>query len=228
MRASVPDQPRDDGPPRAGGRGSVLRRLFRRGPSPEERLTALIEAHRRDLDRRRERFEQTIEDLERREQLLSDARASVERLLRLGSKDLDARETDLARLVVELTEREQRIREEEAALERRRSEVGAVELHRARVEQRERAVAEREALVAERERRLQERAPDDPRLAFVPGTGYRLVELAAGAVGPGCTVVVDGERYAIARVGPSPLPRDDRRCAYLVRGLRAEPSGGSS
>jgi hypothetical protein len=42
-------------------------------------------------------------------------------------------------------------------------------------------------------------------------------------------VEVDEEEYLVARVGPSPLPGDDRRCAYLVLGPRLDsPSGGSS
>lgn len=214
---------------------SVLHRLLRRRPTPEERLAAIIDAHRHDLDEQRARFEQTIEDLERREQLLSDAKASVERLLRLGSRDLDARETDLARLIAELTEREQQLHEEEAELARRRSETGAVELRRVRVEQRERALddreralEEREARIAGRENEAHETVPPTPRLAFVPGTAYRLVELDDRAAISGGAIEIDGERYEIARIGPSPLPGDDRRCAYLVRGLREPASGGSS
>ena len=214
---------------------SALRRLLRRRPTPEQRLAAIIDAHRHDLDEQRARFEQTIEDLERREQLLSDAKASVERLLRLGSRDLDARETDLARLIAELTEREQRLHEEEAELARRRGETGAVELRRVRVEQRERALEERERVLEEREAHIagqeyeaQNTAPHTPRLAFVPGTAYRLVELDDTASISGRAIEIEGERYEIARIGPSPLPGDDRRCAYLVRGLREPASGGSS
>jgi hypothetical protein len=227
-----PSTPERDEP---GEGDSVLRRLLRRGPSPEERLAAIIDAHRHDLDEQRARFEQTIEDLERREQLLSDAKASVERLLRLGSRDLDARETDLARLIAELTEREQQLREEEADLARRRSETGAVELRRVRVEQRERtlddrerALETREARIAGREYEAQDTAQRAPRLAFVPGAAYRLVELDDPAAISGRAIEIEGERYEIARIGPSPLPGDDRRCAYLVRGLREPASGGSS
>jgi hypothetical protein len=217
-----------------------LRRLLHRGPTPEERLAALIDAHRSHLDEQRARFEQTVEDLERREQLLSDAKASVERLLRLGSRDLDAREADVARLLTEVAERDQRLREEEAELARRRSETGAVELRRLRIEQRERTLDERERTLEARERALEERArtapePDSaleepeapPMLAFLPGPAYRLVELDEAAVSAR-EVVVDGETFEIARLGPSPLPGDNRRCAYLVRGLREPAPGGSS
>lgn len=237
MTAPAHDEPdrTDRGSP--GEPRSLLRRLLRRGPSPEERLAGLIAAHRHDLDEQRVRFEQTIEDLERREQLLSDAKASVERLLRLGSRDLDAREADVARLITELTEREQRLRGEETELARRRGETGAVELRRLRVEQQERALEERERALEQREaasspsRELDPRKPADaapPRLAFVPGAAYRLLELDDTASFSGRELVLEGETYEIARIGPSPLPGDSRRCAYLVRGRRAAPSGGSS
>jgi hypothetical protein len=212
-------------------RGGALRRLLRRGPTPEERLSALIDAHRRDLDEQRARFEQTVEDLERREQLLSDAKASVERLLRLGSRDLDAREADVARLLTEMAERDQRLREEEADLARRRGETGAVELRRLRVEQRELALEAREQALDERELAMKAERPTPappPELAFVPGTAYRLVELDQAAEISETEVVVEGETFQIARVGPSPLPADDRRCAYLVRGRREPAPGGSS
>jgi hypothetical protein len=230
--SNEPDTPGRDGPDEGE---SVLHRLLRRRPTPEQRLAAIIDAHRRDLDEQRARFEQTVEDLERREQLLSDAKASVERLLRLGSRDLDARETDLARLIAELTEREQRLREEEAALARRRSETGAVELRRVRVEQQERALEDRERALEEREARsagrkdeAQEAVPPTPRLAFVPGAAYRLVELDDPDAIAGRAIEIEGELFEIARIGRSPLPGDDRRCAYLVRGLHEPASGGSS
>lgn len=209
---------------------SVVRRLLRRGPSPEERLAELIDAHRRDLDDRRTRFEQTIVDLERRERLLSDARASVERLLRLGSRDLDAREADLASLILELTEREERIRSEEAELARRRGEVGAVELKRLRVEQRERALDEREARIAAAEDEHLDRGDGVlPTLAFVPGTSYRLVEVDERNLIADGTVDLDGQLYEIARTGPSPLHGDRRRCVYLLRSpLGVSSPGGSS
>jgi len=225
---SAPAHHDSEGPDRLG-RLRLVGRLFRRGPSPEERIGSVIDAHRQELDDQLARFEQTIDDLERREQLLSDSRASIERLLRLGSKDLDAREADIARLIAELTAREERLRDEEIEIANRRAEIGAVELRRARVEQHERALQEREARLAARERdaAAAERARA-PRLAFVPGQAYRLLELDEDAVEDGA-VTVDGERYEIARVGPSPLPRDERRCAYLVRGpWDLPPVGGSS
>jgi hypothetical protein len=232
-------------------RRSALHRLLRRGPGLEERLARIVDAHRRDLAEQRARFERTLEDLERRERLLSDAKASVERLLRLGARDLDAREADVARLISEVTEREERLREEEEELARRRSETGAVELRRVLIDQREQALEQREqalehrdqslaateATLAEKERALAERewtlamqeeaatAPSDsgepqeaqaPSVAFFAGPTYRFVELADAPIS-GRTLVVKGEPFEILRIGPSPLPGDTRRCAYLLR-----------
>jgi hypothetical protein len=50
-------------------------------------------------------------------------------------------------------------------------------------------------------------------------SGYELVEGEGDAPEPGSEVEVGdiGVRYTVAKVGPSPLPQDDRLCAYLQR-----------
>jgi hypothetical protein len=196
----------------------------------EERLRSLLAERRRELEEHVARVEQAATDIERREDLLRDSRASLERLLRLGANDLDARESELQQRLAELDDREVRARADEAELARRREEVGAVELRRASVELRERALDEREAELDEREARLAvARAPAPATaapLAFVPGDGYGLVELEEPATA-GQQLVLEGEEYVVARIGPSPLPGDPRRCAYLVRGPRGEPGGSS-
>lgn len=201
-------------------------------PTSEERLEALLAERRRELEEHARRFEQTVSDVERREELVSDARASVERVLRIGAADLEAREADLAELAHELGVREERLREDEARLARRRSELGAVELKRAAVEQREQAVALREAELAAREETARSGGADEPHsaeLLFVPGPSYRLLESEHAEIRRGTALDLDGEEYVVAKVGPSPLPGDGRRCAYLVRGPRREPpSDGSS
>lgn len=227
---------------RTDGLGALVRRVLAHNPSPEERLEQLLAERLRELDERAAHFEETIVDLERREQLLRDSRASVERLLRLGTSDLDARELDLARLVRDLTEREARIREEESEAARRRGELGAVELKRAAVEGRERALEAREAVLAAREARLEE-GEAEARLEadasseaaasvvlFVPGPAYRLVEIVHPPVVRGTAIRLDGDEYVVARTGPSPLPGDPRTCVYLVRGAPGGrlPSAGSS
>jgi hypothetical protein len=193
----------------------------------EDQLEGLLDERRRELEAQAVALENAIADLEQRESLLRDSRASLERLLRLGTSDLDSRESELAELIRELTAREERLQEAEDELTRRRSELGAVELKRASVEQRERALAEREV-------ELGGRAQSTPapattvELAFMPGERYRLVETGGVALEPGSSFTQGEDEYLVARVGPSPLPGDRRRCAYLVRGPRGTSSGGSS
>lgn len=208
--------------------------------SPPEELEALLAERRRDLEVQAAALENAIADLERRESLLKDSRASLERLVRLGTSDLDSRESELAELIRELTAREERLLEAENEVTKRRSELGAVELKRASVEQRERALAEREGALEERKREADPEG-EQPQadsaaampettveLAFVPGTRYRLVEIGGTALLPRSTFALEDDEYLVARVGPSPLPGDSRRCAYLERGPRGRSSGGSS
>ena len=95
-----------------------------------------------------------------------------------------------------------------------------MELKRAAVERRERAVAEREETFAERgsAKRAEEDQSPSPLLVFLPGAAYSLVELEHPPVRAGATLALDTGEYVVARTGPSPLPGDARRCAYLVRG----------
>jgi len=208
------------------GLGKLVRRVLSPGPTPEERLEELLAERRRELDETAARFDASIADLERREELLRDSRASVERLLRLGRNDLEARENELTEFLRELTEREARVAEAEAEIARRRQDLGAVELKRATVERRERDVALREAELTELEAQRVElpardleidRRSETADLVFVPGPTYRLVEHPLPEVVVGTTIELEGEEYAVGRISPSPLPGDARRCAYLVR-----------
>ena len=53
-------------------------------------------------------------------------------------------------------------------------------------------------------------------LVFMPAEGvYSLAELPGPAPKSGADASVDGVGYRVSRVGPSPLPDDRRRCAYL-------------
>lgn len=224
----------------AEGLGGLVRRVFTPGPTPEERLEQLLAERRRELDEHAARFDASIADLERREELLRDSRAAVERMLRLGNSDLEARETELTDFLRDFTDREARLAEAEADLARRRSELGAVELVRAAVERRERDVAAREERVAELETRLEH--PDTPRsaepssptrqspveLVVVPGADYRLLEIDGRELARGDSLELDAEEYVVVRTGPSPLPADPRRCAYLIRGTGGPSSSGSS
>lgn len=216
---------------RAGG---IVRRVFTPGPDPEQRLERMLAERRHELDAHAERLRESIEELERREELLRDSRASVERTLRLGTSQLEARESELSDYLRQLTEREAAVAAAEEELSVRREELGAVELKRAAVERRERLLATREAELVEREARVAEReiaavSEEAVELAFVPGRQYDLLELDPTPLAAGASLVVGEETFEVARVGPSPLPRDARRCAYLVRGNRGpEVSSGSS
>jgi hypothetical protein len=232
------EHPADRGSPETSdGLGGLVRRVLTPGPTPEERLEELLAERRRELDEHAARFDASIADLERREELLRDSRASVERMLRTRTSDLEARETELTDFLRDFTERESRLAHQETELAQRRGELGAVELMRAALERRERAVAAREERLSELEsqaRTATAPSADVPiaarpaELAFVPGLDYRLVEIDRSALTRGDALELEGERFFVARTGPSPLPGDTRRCAYLVRGNRSESSHGSS
>jgi chromosome segregation ATPase len=224
-----PDQHESDETRRSG----LVRRVLSQGPSAEQRLEELLARRRAELDEHAARLRESIEELERREELLRDSRTSVERMLRLGTSDLEAREAELTDFLAGLTEREAALTAAEEDLSRRRQELGAVELKRAAVERREQAVGTRESDVEQREAALEERAaaaaagfqPVEVELVFMPGERYRLVDIEAVELTRGYAFDVEGVEYAVARIGRSPLPGDTRRCAYLVRG---RDDGGSS
>ncbi|MGL6279604.1 MAG: hypothetical protein ACRC50_08645, partial [Gaiella sp.] len=130
---------------------------------------------------------------------------------------------ELGRREVELVAREQ-------AVEERRRELGAVELLRASVERREEALARREeelerasaavAAAAEAAAATQAAAPldharDDAHVVVLPRDGYRLVARPGPAPPAGTSLDLDGLTFSVTHVGRSPLPGDDRRCAFL-------------
>ena len=209
------------------GEGGVLGHAH----TPEEQLENLLLDRRRGLEEQIARLHETVAGLEQREQLLRDSRASVERVLRVGTSDLDARESELAGTIQSVADREKELRADETNLARRRGELGAVELKREAIEQRERALDEREERLSQREAasaRLEPLGLGMVTLAFIPGVAYRLAELEPTTVTPGTTLQLDARDYVVARVGPSPLPGDDRRCAYLVPGVGSDASADGS
>jgi hypothetical protein len=236
---SAPDTDRSDEQPT-----DVARQVLAPAGSPEEKLERLLAEHRRDVEEHARRFEDAMADLERREAQLRDMRSSVDRLLRLGTSDLSERELELQELGREFMEREARLSADETELNRRRTELGAVELKREAIEQRERALATREAELDARDAgRLDPPSShhgpaaaareDDVQppvaLVFLAGPAYRLVAIEPRPLEPGASLDVDGEAFVVQRLGPSPLPADRRRCAYLVRGGSGDSaSGGSS
>lgn len=69
------------------------------------------------------------------------------------------------------------------------------------------------------------RAPEPPGLLFVPSSsGYRLVELERPPPAGRDVVELPEGVFRVLRLGPSPLPGDLRRCAFLER---EEPPGGT-
>jgi hypothetical protein len=50
-------------------------------------------------------------------------------------------------------------------------------------------------------------------------SGYELVERDGDVPEPGSQVELgdDGLRFTVSKIGPSPLPQDERPCAYLQR-----------
>jgi hypothetical protein len=233
----APPEPPPPAPPAAGDAAAavetdVAKRVLAHAARPEEKLERLLAERSRELEDQAARFELAMEDIERREGLLRDMRASVERMLRHGADDLTAREAELAALDRDVTERHAQLSAGEVDLERRRSELGAVELKREAVEQRERALAAREEELEARESgRLTELAqgqkhdlradePDvgqDVALFFVPGSAYSLVEVESKRLRKGDVVDVEGVSYVVTRLGSAPLPGDGRGCAYLER-----------
>jgi DNA repair exonuclease SbcCD ATPase subunit len=229
--------------PEDAGETDVARRVLAHASSPEEKLERLLAERSHELEEQAARFELAMEDLERREALLRDMRASVERMLRLGTTDLTEREAEIEQLNLDVAERRARLSTEEAELERRRGELGAVELKREAVEQRERALAAREEELEARQaaqvtelgsRGAPARASDvdgeEPvGLLFVPGTAYALVEVESRTLAPGAAVVHEGKSFVVARLGPAPFPGDRRTCAYLERvAPESSESAGSS
>ena len=215
------DEP-DQHDEKAAGPGGIVRRALRRSLGPEDELERVLAQRRSELEDYAARFEETALELGRREQRLNDERAAVERLLRRSTTELEAREKELVQFERELEARDELLQAAEDELARRRSDLGAVELKRAALDQRERALDAREAAAVERESQIASTAPavESPPAAvefcFVPGARYRLVEAEPEGLEAGGIVEVEGELFVVARIGPSPLPVDPRRCAYLV------------
>ena len=67
----------ESAPEALDGLGGLVRRVFTPGPTPEERLEQILAERRRELDEHAARFDASIADLERREELLRDSRAAV-------------------------------------------------------------------------------------------------------------------------------------------------------
>ena len=114
----------------------------------EDAVEALIVERGREIEERTLELQDTIADLERREEQTGRLRSAVEEMLRHGSAELDERHAELAALAAELRTRDEQVRAAERDIAVRKQELGAVELRRAAVERREAAVAERDTTLA--------------------------------------------------------------------------------
>jgi hypothetical protein len=47
-------------------------------------------------------------------------------------------------------------------------------------------------------------------------SGYRLIARSGEPPAPGSTLEDDEQRFRVTKVAPSPLPGDQRPCAYLI------------
>jgi hypothetical protein len=70
--------------------------------------------------------------------------------------------------------------------------------------------------LAERPEQPPVEEPAATHVVFLPSAkGYALAELPGPTPDPGAYEDVDEVRFVVSRIGPSPLPADRRRCAYL-------------
>lgn len=227
-RSKKNDEP-EPTPPGTAGPAGIVRRALGHVHDPQRDLERVLQERRAELEEYAARFEETARELGRREERLRDERASVERLIRRSTSELEAREKELVEYERGLREREERQTTAETDLARRRSDLGAVELMRAALERRERAVEAREAALEASSVQDEPAATQQTtvELLFVPGAEYRLIPAEGRELTRGSLLELEGEEYAVARIGRSPLPRDDRPCAYLVLGAPRDPGGGS-
>jgi hypothetical protein len=208
----------------------------------EQAVEALIGERGREIEEQTARLQSTIEGLERREEQAARLRAAVEEMLRHGSAELDERHAQLTALAADLRTREERVRELEHDLAARRQELGAVELRRAAVERREQAASELEAALAEAAAALRERQresadsdsgigqePHEPgpkaHRLFLGIAPYRFLDRDGPAPAAGDTLEVEGAAFVVTRVGRSPVPGDERPCAYLEPARAPAPAG---
>jgi hypothetical protein len=149
----------------------------------------------------------------------------------------DAAENQLAQLQADALALSHSLEEAKGAHVAARREVGRLESRCAELEPLEALLAQANADVAARthsiveltaelaavQAELAERREPPPveeppasHVAFLPSAkGYALVELPGPTPNPGAYEDVDEMRFVVSRIGPSPLPADRRRCAFL-------------
>lgn len=224
------------------GEAAVEALIAERGRELEQR-TVQLAATIADLERREERARElrvAVEDMlrhgsaeldDRHAELNAlaqelgareDAVATAERDVADRRRELGA--VELHRAAIE--RREAALAEREAALERIAADLQTRELRLADLERAERELAARETELAAAHERL---ARDDDavehtgredaaaHVVFAAGDRYRLAEREGPPPAPGADIELDGERFLVVRLGPSPLPGDRRWCAFVER-----------
>jgi len=209
-----------------------LRGLF--APSDAADAVAELVAERgRELEERSAEIRAVVQELEHREERARELHLKVEQILRDGAAELDLRHAELSVRSAELDTRETAVVQAEARVEERRRSLGAVELRAAAVERREEAVRLRDRELEHRAAELAELARaldelgntlaaagpqperEDEHVVLAADGRYHLAVRPGPAPKPGDVVELDDGPYRCIRVGGSPLPGDDRRCAVL-------------
>jgi uncharacterized protein YPO0396 len=229
--AQWPGRSPDEPPTRRG-----LLALFAPSDDGLTDVEHLIDERGRELEERIESLQDTVAELDAREERVLDLQAAVETLLREGSAELDQRHADLATEAQALLSREEALAQASTELEQRRSELGAVELRRAAADRRDQALDHRQAELERLAGELRTRADallereaasatppaveptrTDAHVLVIAGAGYQLRVMPGPAPAVGTDVDVGGVVYRVAGTGRSPFPGDDRRCAFLER-----------
>jgi chromosome segregation ATPase len=152
-----------------------------------EQASAELTSRADQLAEDKRRFEELDADVANRQRMLAAGQASLlERERRLGDQ-----EAELARLATALAESGRLLEVERARVPSGRDELShGVESLSSGLE-----------------------AADH--ILYVAGDGYQIVERDGSAPAVGAVVEVDGRELVVSRVGRSPLPGDDRACAFL-------------
>ena len=168
-----------------------------------ERREAALDERQAELERLAGELRQRVDDVEHRAAELDERAATTAR----AAHELAERDADLARRSVELDERGAQLSSHAQETDER-----AAQLARRAAELDERLSAATEPSAPSHPTHGPR---SDAHLLVVPGLGYRLLAQAGPVPSEGEVLELDGTRYRVTRSGRSPLPGDDRRCAYL-------------
>jgi hypothetical protein len=167
-----------------------------------ERIVAELTSRELQLAEAERRLGELDKEIANRQHTLAASQASVlERERRAGD-----REAELARLAAELAEVKRLLEPEIASLAGAGGEVSDA------------AAAASTGLRLPRSEGASEPGAAG-HILYVSGDGYRMVERDGSAPDLDARVELDGQEFLVTRIGRSPLPGDQRACAFL------EPAG---